>query len=222
MKKLSAQKQKLRRKFDYRVLRKLYGGECAVSTHLTAEEAQSGVNAVTDERKAGHAAHYRLHCRTPTLVGPGEYRAPVLIRIDASDVGYPFREPTAWVVEDSGVFPWSPHFHPGLPVCLGTVWPNDGQILIAHLVTHILRLLNWDEKLDPNYGGYNRDSVEWWNANLGRPLNPDLTYPSLPLDELYGKPVVRKAGGFRPAASQELENADTRTGGFRPIRRLEP
>ncbi len=83
-------------------------------------------------------------------------------------------------------------------------------MLIGHLVIHIVQLLNWDENLNPGYSGYNGQAVKWWDEHIGRPLDPNLVYPSLPLDELYGTPVVKKAGGFRAVTNVSQ-------GGFRPM-----
>lgn len=208
---LPQSKLRKRRQFDYRVLSGMRGGKVEVSTHLTANDAERGRNPVSCVADAEHAAHYRAVFRFQTLVGPGEYNSPTIVRIDASAREYPYCEPTAWPLAREGSrIPWSPHFLSGVPVCLGTIWRQDGQVLIGHLVLHIGRLLNWDEHLNPGYAGYNGAAVRWWRKNLGRPLNPDLTYPSLPLDELYGAPVVRRASGFRAVTSVQ-------TGGFRAI-----
>ncbi len=208
---LSQSKARLRRAFDHRVLLGMRGSRVEVSTHLTAHDAECGRNPVVNERDAENAAHYRVKYGFRTLVGPSKYNTPTIVRIDASNRGYPYVEPTAWPLTcDGSMIPWSPHFLEGVPVCLGSIWRRDGQVLIGHLVSHVAHLLNWDECLDPGYVGYNGEAVKWWHEHIGRPLDPNLVYPSLPLDELYGKPVVRKTGGFRPVIN-------TSPGGFCPL-----
>lgn len=210
MRKLKREDSESRRVFDWKTLNKMSRGCYSFTSHATVQEAELGKNVIRKEADARHALHVRARFDIPTLVGPGQYNRPTIIRIDASDPSYPFREPTAWPeVREGSRIPWSPHFHERLPVCLGTIWRSDGKVLLAHLVIHLAKLLNYDEYLADEYGGYNPKAMQWWRSNLGRPLNPDLVYPSLPADLLYGEVVATNRGGFRPAASRG-------DGGFRP------
>lgn len=210
MKKLSQKDMASRRRFDWRVVQKMPNSICRFSAHNTPQDAEAGRSPIVDETDARCAAHYRAVYSFPTLVGPGKYGQPTIIRIDAADSKYPFASPSSWVVEKNGVFPWSPHFARGLPVCDGTIWRNNAQVLLGHYLIHLARLLNWDEILEDGYGGYNERAANWWRKNRGRPLHPDLVYPCLPVDELYGDITVRTVGGFRLAANSATRDSKGR------------
>lgn len=193
-----------RREFDWRVVGKMSGGQYRFTAHRTAQDAASGHHPILGAQDARYAVHYRAVYALRTLVGPGQYSPQTIVRVDASDPGYPYAEPTGWVVEDAGSrLPYSPHFARGVPICNGTVWRRDGRVLMGHYLIHIAHLLNWDEILPPNYGGYNSAAIRWWRENINRPLDPDLIYPALPIEDLYGAVVVSnpRRGGFRPGST---------------------
>ena len=215
MKKLSSKDLASRREFDFLVMRKMScgDGKYMFSAHRTAQDAAKGRRLIEDESEARYALHYRADYRVRTLVGPGRYSDCTIIRIDLSSPRYPFAEPTAWIVETKeSKTPWSPHFARGLPVCIGSLWRKDGNVLLGHLLIHLAKLLNWDEHLAENYGGYNPKAISWWRSQLGRPLDPEISYPTLPVDELYAGDV-RVSGGFQ-ALSLNAANAK---GGFRKL-----
>lgn len=184
-----------RREFDWRVVMRMVTEIYQFTAHPTPQDAQDGTNPITTEQEARFALHYRARFNVRTLIGPGEYSPYTLIHVDISSPQYPFFEPVAWVIQrGESQLPFSPHFASNLPVCNGTVWRPDGNVLLGHYVIHLAKLLNWDEQLWPDYGGWNPAAVEWWKKNLNRPLTPDLTYPVMPADVAYG---VEKPSGFR-------------------------
>ena len=212
MKRLPNQDLASRREFDWRVIRKMNNRQCAFTAHRTPQDAANGLRPIKSEQDARLALHYRAQYRIRTLVGPGEYSACTVIRVDASSADYPFGEPTGWVVEDgAGKLPYSPHFARGRPICNGSIWRSDGHILLGHYLIHIARLLNWDEELRPGYGGYNQAAVTWWRTNVGQPLDPQLVYPALPIDDLYGEVTVRNTqeSGFQAIRSPERQAASS-------------
>jgi hypothetical protein len=211
-----------RRRFDWRVVRQMNNQRYRFTAHRTAQDAESGRHSIEMEDQARYALHYRAEYGIKTLIGPGAYSSRTVIRVDVSHPAYPFTEPTGWPVKTGeSKVPYSPHFADGLPVCNGSIWRSDGNILLGHYLIHLARLLNWQEELSPEYGGYNPAAVQWWRKNINRPLDPKLVYPALPLEELYGKVVVSKpsAGGFRAANVATVSGAQ---GGFRTMGQLAP
>lgn len=210
MSSLSRDNLSSRRRFDFRVVMRMSNATYEFTAHRTTEDAESGEHIIDSEEDARFAIHYRCVYHIPTLVEAGTYSEATIIRVDASQATYPFSAPSAWVVEKEGSkIPWSPHFARGVPVCHGSVWKSDGHVLLGHYLIHLARLLNWDEYLSAGYSGYNGEAIRWWRHNINKPLNPELCYPSLPVDELYGDVVVTTPGGFRPSRSDGQT-----TGGF--------
>lgn len=200
-----------RRRLDFAVVQKMTNDRFAFTAHRTPDDAVAGKNPIRQEKDARHAVHYRAEYQVPTLIGPDQYSPRTIVRIDVSHAEYPFEEPTGWVVESAtSKMPWSPHFLSGTPICNGSIWRPDGQVLLGHYLIHVACLLNWDEELAPDYGGWNPKAVAWWRNNLDRPLDPTLVYPSLPQHELYGQVNRSQEGGFRPSSPKNQ-------GCFRPI-----
>ena len=217
MKRLSNQDLASRREFDWRVVRKMSSRRYTFTAHRTPQDATEGRCQINNKREARFALHYRARYNIRTLVGPGEYSPYTIIRVDVSHTDYPFGEPIGWVVEDgSSKLPYSPHFARGLPICNGSIWRSDGHFLLGHYLIHVARLLNWDEELRPEYEGYNAAAVSWWRENIGQPLDAEPAYPALPIDDLYGRVVVRNShnSGFR-AISASARPATS--GGFKKI-----
>ena len=213
-KSLSPQDLVSRLTFDWRIIRTMSSAQYVFTAHRTAQHAAAGTSPIGDERDARYAMHYRLQFNIPTLIGPGQYSPMTIIRVDIADPGYPFTQPTSWVVEN-GVsrLPYSPHFAHGTPVCNGSSWRSDGRYTLGHYAVHLAHLLNWDEQLAHGYDGYNRAAINWWRKNLNRPISPELIYPALPIKELYGdvKITTPSAAGFRAANPTGSQPA----GGFR-------
>lgn len=196
MKTLSQTDKTSRRAFDLRVVRKMSDEHYQFTAHRTAQDAASGQRPIVEEEHARFAEHYRGVYNIRTLVGAGEYSSQTIIRVDAAHRDYPFVEPVGWVVEEGASrLPYSPHFAHGVPICNGTIWRPDGSVLMGHYLIHLARLLNWDEQLPRGYKGYNGEAVQWWRKHINRPLEPDLTYPALPVEDLYGEVTVGSVGG---------------------------
>jgi len=70
-------------------------------------------------------------------------------------------------------------------VCIGDeLWKNQrGYVTLGHLVMHIARMLNWDEKgRGRGYVGWNAKAIEYHRKHYGdRPLDSAIVYPRLPL-----------------------------------------
>jgi hypothetical protein len=75
-------------------------------------------------------------------------------------------------------------------------------MLLGELMTHIARLLNFDEPeyKVANYGGWNPEAVDYWVKERGRqpiqklryPILPDLVYPVAELVSEPPKMVIRR------------------------------
>lgn len=194
--KLSANDLASRRRFDWLVVMRMVSADYTFTAHRTPQDAQNDTNPITAEHEARFALHYRARLNVRTLIGPGKYSSHTLIHVDVSDPRYPFEEPIGRVIQSGkSRLPFSPHFAQNLPICNGTIWRPDGKVLLGHYFIHLAKLLNWDEKLWPDYGGWNPEAVRWWKKHLNRPLTSDLKYPIIPADVAYG---LKKQTGFRP------------------------
>lgn len=169
-----------------------------ISAHGTAHDALRGVGEIVPQSTTRPPEHYRVVYDFDTLVGRDQLHRPTVVHIDLLANGnYPFSEPVCRVV---GIkVPWTPHFDPSWPICLGQGWSSNGQQLLVYLVAHIARLLNFDEPAPGNgYHGYNAAAIDWWmNVHRCRPLNPDLLYPQVDPNAAAGAAPTRfgRAGG---------------------------
>ena len=176
-----------RRELDYRVNRAM-AQRCPVlevEAYASASDLQARSNQITDASRAHRAAHYRVRYVIPTLVGPGEFADETIIHIDGEFSGYPEMPPASWVLTK---IPYSPHFRAGTVICIGTIWDAPGSVLMAHVIRHHARLLNWHEVArGGGYVGWNGDAIAYHRSTYGtRPLDPDVQYPEIPQDIAFG------------------------------------
>jgi len=156
-----------------------------------------------------------------TLGTGGVRQRPTVILFDTEGGrNYPFGEPNVTVLKDRCSVPWSPHFASWSgAVCLGDRWGRSrGSMLLGQLIVHVARLLNFDEPRKPGYAGWNGAAVAYWERSLGgRPVNPDLRYPQLPLEVTHGDDAAmdKPTSGFRVKTGA----AKPRSGGFKVGRR---
>ena len=167
------------------------------------------------EGEAGRAAVYAVEYRLPHLVSRGRTADAAVAVFDLHAGGnYPYSEPA--VAFASRPLPWSPHVHPSTgSVCIGGAWKNaGGTMLLAHLVVHVARIINFDEPGAYASGNHwNASAVEFWKASLGGgPFVRDLRYPRLPVAITHG--VADESTAFRAAG-----NGDRELDMFRPVRR---
>lgn len=171
-----------RRRFDFSVLADMRCEVFDFMAHANIADLNDRRRAVTSVDEASRVSKYRLTFRIPTLIGPGRFGASTEIGVNTDVVDYPINEPGTWVISPD--VPWSPHFRGGSPVCLGNeAWrDHKGHITLGHLVLHLARLLNWDEKgRGPGYVGWNGAAIEYHRKHYrGHPLNPQIKYPALP------------------------------------------
>jgi hypothetical protein len=203
---LTQEQLRSRLRFDWRVLTAMWGpviaGWAYASTcHLERRWAPIGSLA-----QAHRATKYRVDYHVPTLVGRGRFAPVTTIGFDLSVGDYPYQPPATWVVSEH--VPYSPHFRRGAPVCIGDFWGGPEPLLLAHLVVHVARLLNWDEvPRGGGYAGWNRDATDYWRQTYRRPLNPGLRLPSLPGHLTHGTRAVdlfEPAPGAEPAAAEHF------------------
>jgi hypothetical protein len=174
-----------RLRFDYQVV-------TAMRTPLLTAEAYRSWDDLEERRdpilsvNEGHlATYYRVEYNVTTLAGRGSYSKKTTVSFDllSDHNNYPAKEPACFVISEP--IPWSPHFHPKSgEVCLGDIWPeSDGNMLLGELMTHVARLLNFDEPeyKQRNYGGWNPEAVNYWvNERDRQPITRELRYPILP------------------------------------------
>jgi hypothetical protein len=176
------------RDVDFRIVNEMQCDTMQATAHRGAADARRGVNAVSQPTDAGECAYYRVTYRIKTLLGPGAFSnpatQPIVVLVDLNSNGnYPYSRPESFVIGPTS--PWSPHFHSGLSVCFevpGRVWSADGRTTLGHLLQHLARLINFDERIDDQgYVGYNAAAMAYWRTSLSSgPITPQLTYPMLP------------------------------------------
>src|SRR6185436_18709958 len=167
------------------------------------------------EAEAGRASAYLVEYRFPHLVGRGTTATSALAAFDLYAGGnYPYSPPGVWIL--SRPTPWSPHVHSAAgTVCIGPAWERaSGQMLLAQLVVHVARLINFDEPgAATSAGHWNASAVHYWRSALGGgPYLRDLQYPRLPVEVTHG--VSDGASVFRAAEAFSAEDARF---AFRPL-----
>lgn len=189
---------------DYRAVvglsREALGAVHAVST-------SSEPRALSDsEGLSGRATRYVVEYRFTYLVGKGQTAGSATAFFDLLAGGnYPYSPPGVWIL--SRPVPWTPHVHPVTgTVCLGDGWVRaSGRMLLAQLVVHVARLLNFDEPgASTSAAHWNASAVHYWRSELGGgPYLRDLAYPRLPAEVTHGLPdassMFRAAEAFSPA-----------------------
>ena len=168
-----------------------------LEAYTTVADLRTRTGAITDPAGGDRALHYlAIYHPLTTLSGPGRLMDRTSIHIDVLANGnYPFSPPASWVTSE---IPWSPHFKRGTVVCIGDLWDARGTTLLAHLIRHHARLLNWDERArGGGYVGWNAEAIEWHRTQYGdRPLTEGLIYPELPTEVVYG--VAPETPTFQP------------------------
>ncbi len=200
--------------FDYRALAGLSRESIARIEAYGSIDAlcrRSRLSAAAAERWSATA--YLVEYRFTHLVGRGREASCATAVFDlAAEGNYPFTTPTAAFV--SRPVPWTPHVHPASGiVCLGDGWARaSGGMLLAQLVVHVMRLMNFDEPRATFEALWNASADAYWHLELGRrPYLSDLRYPRLPVEVTHG--VADGACAFRAADADDAPGAG---GMFRP------
>ena len=182
MARLNPAEQRTRRAFDYEIVRRLASPHLSVRAFASDSGARTERELTPAEGAAGRATLYLVEYRFEMLTGLSERASRSVARFDleAGD-SYPHSKPLVTFV--SRPVPWCGHVHPvnGV-VCLGPGWEqSQGRMLLAQLIVHVMRLLNFDEP--PPRDGYNAEALAYFRDVLhGRPLHPALVYPRLPTE----------------------------------------
>ncbi|HXM58935.1 MAG TPA: hypothetical protein VOB72_26275 [Candidatus Dormibacteraeota bacterium] len=187
---LTQEQLQSRLRFDWHVLSEMWDPVVVGWAYASTSHLERRWDPVESIAQAHRATKYRVDYHVPTLIGPGTFAPVTTIGFDLAVGDYPYQPPATWVVSEH--IPYSPHFRRGAPVCIGDFWEaGRGQVLLAHLVIHVARLLNWDEVLrGGGYVGWNREAIEYWRRHYQRPLNPGLRLPSLPSHLTHGTDAV--------------------------------
>lgn len=188
--------------FDFRVMEALASPYLNAPRAFASErDARAGRALTAAEGRAGRGAIYLVEYRFPMAKNPTERLVRATARFDLLAGGnYPFSPPAVQMV--SAPIPFSNRVHAQTgAVCTGSVWSDaEGEMLLAQLVVHAMRLLNFDE---PSRGApsdtFNAVALEYWRRTLGgAPLNPGFDYPTLPPELTHAVRPPRAL--FRPAA----------------------
>lgn len=187
--------------YDHQVMRGLgRDGLGSIRAYASHQALRAGRQCLPDEAAAGAASLYTVELRFRHLSGPGETAERSVAAFDLLAGGnYPYTKPLVTFI--TRPLPWSPHVHPASGiVCLGDAWLHArGKMLLAQLVVHVMRLVNFDE---PDLGGehFNPPAAGYWRTVLDcRPYVVGLPYPRLPSELTHGVESERD-DGFRVAS----------------------
>lgn len=190
MSKLSPTQLAERKRLDHRVVMEMARRSDLIEVRpfVNMDDLRSGDRAICPEDDSARANHYLVHYAVRTLAGPDRILDATTVHIDLLAGGnYPYSEPACWVL--SRPLPWTPHFREGAPICLGELWQEArGQVLLAHLVRHLAKLLNFDElERHAGYRGWNGAAIDHWRDKLrARPITPGLRYPEPAVELTHG------------------------------------
>lgn len=203
MSKLSPTALAERKRLDHRVVMDMARRSdlIQVGAYATVDDLRSGSPSIGVDGDGARANHYLLRYAVPTLAGPDRLVDATIVHIDLLAGGsYPYTEPACWVL--SRPLPWTPHFREGAPICLGELWRDArGQILLAHLVRHVAKLLNFDElERHPGYRGWNGAAIDHWRDKLGtKAITPGMRYPEPGVELTHGVRSTRRTFTTRAA-----------------------
>ncbi len=207
MSQLSLEALRARLALDYRTMRSLRGAALGrVEAFASPLDLASGREATEAQGLAGFATAYRIEFRFPMRRSAHEalHRARVVVSVTSRD--YPYAEP--FVAFERDAIPFCPHVRPVTGhVCLGEAWRvAEGNWLLANLVIHVMKLVNFDEPC--TLDSFSQEAFDYARRVLaGRPLNPDLDYPVMDErvthsggspDALLPASVFRRSTGFAP------------------------
>jgi len=181
MESLTADELRSRLSFDYQTVMLMSCPLMMVEPYRNLDDLLARRNMITSLDQGHLAVHYRVKYKLNTLVGPGRYSNETTVRFDLfADNNYPESEPPCFVIE--GELPWSPHFHPELSICTGSIWEEaDGNMLLGELMVHVAKLLNFDEPFTSDVEpGYQPEAARYWVDELGQRPISKLVYPQLP------------------------------------------
>lgn len=240
MKKLSPDELRSRLRFDYQVCQRIFSPRISGEASIISGEAYRNDTDMKLHRNRiislseGHLAlKYRIDFHVKTLIGKDTYTDLTTIGFDLEGRNYPFDEPPSWII--SKPIPYSPHFKKGEGACTGNLWEiANGRMLLAELLIHIARMLNWDtapqgtsktrgrNKTEDIYEGWNPEAAKYYFNKFGTaPITKNLPYPLLPTDLIHGLKVsvqesFDRLSLARPEAPAQ-EVVESRIPFFRPL-----
>lgn len=189
MARLTRAEYRSRLAFDASLMRRLSSPHLgAIRAYASAQDLQRGRLATDAEERDGHALVWTVEYRFRMLAARERPLERAVARFDLAAAGdmYPYQPPN---VVFEGAAPYCPHVSPATGVvCIGRGWQQaDGRMLLPQLVQHVMRLVNFDEPMPKD--GNNGDALAYWQSVLrGRPLDPALEYPQLPVDIFMSAP----------------------------------
>lgn len=184
--------------FDYQVVMAMANSSPLIEIQAFANQQNllKRRHPITQDDEGRSVSYYIVHFDIRSLVGPGRYHKGYDVMFDLASHGTYPNEHAENTIDAGGIIatcisrpiPWSPHFLDGVgTICLGSIWKGAAHTLLAHIVIHVAKLLNWDEPMATSYGGWNPSAINWWKKNLGgKPITPEIEYPSLPLHITHG------------------------------------
>jgi hypothetical protein len=203
MPKLSPEQLNSRLRLDWNIMQQINSPLVTIQAFRNMSDLMGRNRPVLDAVEAHKAVAYLVEYHIKSLIGPDRFHDRFDVSMDLLAGGdYPYTAPACFVI--SRPVPWSPHFFPSNgAICLGELWTAaGGNILLAHLLVHVAKLLNFDEPdREPSYGGWNAEAVQYWRKKMNRqPVTPGLAYPVIPPEFTHGltadsKPLFRPVSG---------------------------
>jgi hypothetical protein len=226
MPRLTPAEQRSRLAYDYKVMRGLDGRSLdSWRGFVSHADAAAGVEATPAQGAAGLVTLYSVTFASSMLSAPDVRLRKATALFDLLAGGnYPSSPPA--VQFTSQPLPFCTRVAPGSGiVCIGSGWTEArGHMLLAQLVVHTLRLVNFDEPAGGD-AGLNHVAYSYWQTALrGRPLDPDLVYPTMAEETTHEvvpaeRVAVVEATGFRPRRLSDPSTTSMDWGtGFRRAR----
>lgn len=205
---LSPQELRRRLAFDAKVAGGLHSQYLSVRGYTSLENVRAGKVSSPTDAEAGRVVLYEATYAFPMLADEGRSLERAVARFDLLAGGsYPLSAPSVQIV--SQPLPWSPHIHRQTgSFCIGSGWNQArGKMLLAQLMVHLMRILNFDEPRHSD-AGYCQPAYGYWASTLKYgPLHPELVYPVLPAAITHCVP--ERPAGFRPLADQPVFRVPT-------------
>ncbi|MBI4438186.1 hypothetical protein HY631_04510 [Candidatus Uhrbacteria bacterium] len=209
MRRLAPGERERRLRFDFEVVARLAAPWLQVAGFASIPALLSARDPVAPGTPGAAPPYVLARYDFRTLAGPGRYQAATVVAFDLLAGGnYPFTPPAVTVLPP---LPWNHRVQPASGVvCIGSDWGDaGGQVLLAHLLVQVARILNFDEPYSDSDWGYQPDAIRYWQETLrGHSLHRDLVYPAMPVEFTHGvarsRPALRVLSPWPPTPSPRL------------------
>lgn len=174
---LTASELRDRRIFDWDCMEATFpgGGGLLLRSWKAYADRSAQISGRT-ARRSDAPTVYIMDLSVTSLTAPGRTHGSWTVMVDLNHPNYP--KEIGWPTVMSRPLPYNPHVSQNSgSFCTGNLW--RGPTTLAEFVVRMMRLLNYDERIENTDGGLNRAAKDHWQTKLGgRPLDPKLAYPT--------------------------------------------